>query len=92
MLSFNAVVLNIGHPSSTSSDAVDDVQVAVSPADAAGVSCNAANNNVGVGVLPDNGRGAAAASPLPGGPASPSPGRPAAPSSSGTTPPSGGTG
>jgi hypothetical protein len=101
VLSFNAVVLNIGRPGSTSSDAIDDVQVAVNPADAAGVSCNAANNDVGVGVLPGTGQGAAAATTRPGGPASPpsgapsspSAGAPSSPSSGGTAPPSsGGTG
>jgi hypothetical protein len=105
VLAPNAVVLNIGHPASTASDAVDDVQVAVPPAFAAGVTCNAANNNVGVGVLPAGGRGAAsttpssgpassssgATNPSPGGTASPS-GGPASPSSGRTTPPSGGTG
>lgn len=105
VLAPNAVVLNIGHPASTASDAVDDVQVAVPPAFAAGVTCNAANNNVGVGVLPAGGRGAAsttpssgpassssgATNPSPGGTASPS-GGPTSPSSGRTTPPSGGTG
>jgi hypothetical protein len=90
VLASNAVVLNIGHPVSTASDAVDDVQVAVAPADAPGVTCNAANNNVGVGVLPGNGRAAAAATtPSPGGSASPSSGRSASPSG-GPASPSGG--
>lgn len=70
VLSADAVVVNVGHPASTSSAAVADVQVAVSPADAAGVSCNAANNNVGVGVLSGNGQGAAT-SPAPGSTSSP---------------------
>ncbi len=59
LLTIDAVVLDIGRPASTSADAVDDVQVAVNPPDAAGVSCNAANANVGVGILPANGQGAA---------------------------------
>ena len=67
VLAPNAVVLTIGHPVSTASDAVDDVQVALPPAYAAGVSCNAANNNVGVGVLPASGRGATSATRPPGG-------------------------
>ncbi len=105
VLAPTAVVLNIGHPVSTASDAVDDVQVAVAPGYAAGVSCNAANNNVGVGVLPAGGRGATPVTPSSGG-TNPSPGStvrsrgsaspsggPAAPSPGGTTPPpSGGTG
>ena len=105
VLAASAVVLNIGHPVSTASDAVYDVQVAVNPADAGGVSCNAANNNVGIGVLPGNGRGAAAAAPAPGGTAPSSrrttpppggttspPGGPGSPSPGGTTSPPGGTG
>jgi hypothetical protein len=104
VLAPNAVVLNVGHPSSTASDAVDDVQVAVPPAYAAGVGCNAANNNVGVGVLPANGRGALSTTPSPGstipsspGGTNPSPGGPASrgrasPPPGQTTPPSGGTG
>lgn len=52
VLSTNAVVLAIQHPSSSSSGASDDVQVAVSPVDAGGVSCNAANNDIGVGIMP----------------------------------------
>lgn len=106
VLAPSAVVLNIGHPVSTSSDAVDDVQVAVAPAYAAGVTCNAANNNVGVGVLPANGQGATSTTPStnpsPGSPAgsrgsaapsggSASPsGGPTSPSSGGATPPSSG--
>jgi len=105
VLAPNAVVLNIGHPVSAASGAVDDVQVAVAPAYAAAVACNAANNNVGVGVLPANGRGAIGTTPSSGG-TSPSPGGtarshgsaspsggPTSPSSGGATPPaSGGTG
>lgn len=104
VLAPSAVVLNIGHPSSTASDAVDDVQVAVPPAYAAGVSCNAANNNVGVGVLPANGQGALSTTPSPGSTTPSSPGGTnsppggsasrgrASPPSGQTTPPSGGTG
>ena len=105
VLAPNAVVLTIDHPVSTASDAVDDVQIAVPPGYAASVGCNAANNNVGVGVLPAGGRGATSATP-PAGATTPSPGgtarsrgsaspsgAPAAPSPGGTTPPpSGGTG
>ena len=105
VLAPDAVVLNIGHPVSAASGAVDDVQVAVAPGYAAGVACNAANNNVGVGVLPANGRGAIGTPPSSGG-TSPSPsgrarshgsaapsGGPTPPSSGGaTSPASGGTG
>jgi hypothetical protein len=73
VLSSDAVVVNISRPASTSSNAVEDVQIAVSPADAAGVSCNAANSNVGVGVLSGNAQGAASTTPSPGAtPTSPS--------------------
>src|SRR5215469_8492898 len=94
VLAPNAVVLNIGHPVSAASGAVDDVQVAVAPAYAAAVACNAANNNVGVGVLPANGRGPAGTIPSSGG-TSPSPGGTArshgsAAPSGGPTSPSGG--
>jgi hypothetical protein len=53
-LSTNAVVLNIQHALGDSSDAVYDVQVGVNPADASGVTCDAANNNVGLGIVPGN--------------------------------------
>ena len=105
VLAPNAVVLSIGHPVSTASNAVDDVQVAVAPAYAASVTCNAANNNVGVGVLPANGRGATGTIPSPGGTnpsprgtaqshgtASPSGGPTSLSPGGATPPPSGGTG
>ncbi len=61
-LAADAVVLAIGAPSATSgSTAVADVEVAVNPSDAGPVACNAANGIVGIAVLPDGGRGAAAA-------------------------------
>lgn len=50
-LSSNAVVLSIGRPLGTGSNAVYDVQVGVNPTDAGGVACNAANNNVGIGIM-----------------------------------------
>lgn len=56
MLTTNAVVMSIGNASSASSGNADDVQVAVNPGDAGGVSCNAANNNVSVGIVPGNGQ------------------------------------
>ncbi len=61
-LAANAVVLAIGTPSTISgSTAIADVEVALNPADAGPVACNAANGIVGIAVLPDGGRGAAAA-------------------------------
>lgn len=62
VLTTNAVVLGIGNPSSTSDGNTDNVQVAVNPADAASVACSAANNNVGVGIIPGNGSSGAASS------------------------------
>jgi hypothetical protein len=63
LLTHDAVVLAIGHPTSSTSNAVDDVQVALNPPDAGPVACNAANGIVGIGILPGNGQGAAAAAP-----------------------------
>jgi uncharacterized membrane protein YgcG len=56
VLTTNAVVMAIGDPSSATTGNADDVQVAVNPGDAGGVSCNAANNNVSVGIVPGNGQ------------------------------------
>jgi uncharacterized membrane protein YgcG len=56
VLTTNAVVQGIGNPSNASTGNSDDVQVAVNPSDAGGVSCNAANNNVSVGIVPPNGQ------------------------------------
>jgi hypothetical protein len=61
-LAADAVVLAIGTPSTISgSTAIADVEVALNPSDAGPVACNAANGIVGIAVLPDGGRGAAAA-------------------------------
>lgn len=60
VLSANAVVLGVGNPASTTNGNTDDVQVAVSPADAASVACSAANDNVGLGILPGSGQSGAA--------------------------------
>lgn len=61
LLTTNAVVLNIENPTSAGGGTTDDVQVAVNPPDAGGVSCNAANDNVGVGIIPGNGQSGSAA-------------------------------
>jgi hypothetical protein len=61
-LAADAIVLAIGAPSATSgSTAIADVEVALNPTDAGAVACNASNGIVGIAVLPDGGRGAAAA-------------------------------
>jgi hypothetical protein len=52
MLSSNAVVLDISRPLGNNDSAVYDVQVGVDPTDAGGVACDAANNNVGIGIVP----------------------------------------
>jgi hypothetical protein len=57
MLTSDAIVLGINRPSSTTSTATSDVQVALNPADAGPVSCNAANGIVSVAVLPGSGAG-----------------------------------
>ncbi|HEY2579558.1 MAG TPA: hypothetical protein VGI74_24880 [Streptosporangiaceae bacterium] len=54
LLTSNAVVLSVQHPLDNSSSAVFDVQLGVSPGDVGGVTCNAANNNVSVGIIPGN--------------------------------------
>jgi hypothetical protein len=56
VLTTNAVVMAIGNPYDAINGNADDVQVAVNPGDAGGVSCNAANNNVSVGIIPGNGQ------------------------------------
>jgi hypothetical protein len=51
-LASNAVVLGISVPPAATSASAIDVRVALDPAVAGIVTCNAANNNVGVAVLP----------------------------------------
>ena len=58
-LTSDAVVLNISRPASTTSTAVDDVQVALNPANAGAVACNAASGIVGIAILPGTGQPAA---------------------------------
>ena len=59
MLAANAVVLAISAPAAASSQSAIDVRVALAPAVAGAVACNAANGNVGVAVLPQPGSGGA---------------------------------
>ncbi len=64
LLTADAVVLAIGAPAATSgSQAQADVEVAVDPADAGAVACNAANGIVSVAVLPGGGLGPGPARP-----------------------------
>lgn len=52
MLAANAIVLAISAPAAATSQSAIDVRVALAPAVAGTVACNAANGNVGVAVLP----------------------------------------
>ncbi|HEV2376252.1 MAG TPA: hypothetical protein VGS19_29290 [Streptosporangiaceae bacterium] len=100
VLSTNAVVLGVGFASSSSNSGTSDVRVAVNPADAGAVTCNAANGNVGVAVLPAHG-GSAVSGPAPASSTVPSQqathrhltrrGRHGTAPSSGTTPSTGAT-
>ena len=58
-LASNAVVLGIGVPPAATSSSSIDVRVALEPAVAGVVTCNAANNNVAVAVLPGPASGGA---------------------------------
>jgi hypothetical protein len=63
-LDANAIVISISTPGINSgTSAMADVEVALTPADAGAVACNASNGIVGIAVLPNGGRGAGAASP-----------------------------
>ncbi|HTT51622.1 MAG TPA: hypothetical protein VMH35_09510 [Streptosporangiaceae bacterium] len=89
LLAADALVLAIGTPAAASgSQAQADVEVAVSPADAGPVACNAANGVAAVAVLPAGTTAAPSAAPGRGA-GSPSPGRQAG---SASPVPGGGTG
>jgi hypothetical protein len=63
-LAANAIVLSMTAPGvGSGSSSQLDVEVALAPADAGQVACNAANAIVGLAVLPNDGRGAAGAVP-----------------------------
>ena len=57
LLASNAVVLGISAPPTAASASAVDVRVALDPAAAGAVACNAANANVGVAVLPGSATG-----------------------------------
>jgi len=57
LLASNAVVLGIGAPPAAASASAVDVRVALDPAAAGAVTCNAANSNVAVAVLPGSATG-----------------------------------
>lgn len=54
LLSGDAIVLKVSAPSAASSSAVADVEVALTPATAGAVACNASNGIIGVAVAPGN--------------------------------------
>src|SRR5215472_801464 len=56
-LASNAVVLGISAPPTAASASAVDARVALDPAAAGAVACNAANSNVGVAVLPGSATG-----------------------------------
>jgi hypothetical protein len=58
VLATGAVVLGISAPGAAASQSAIDVRVALDPAAAGAVACNAANGNVGVAMLPQPGGGA----------------------------------
>lgn len=58
VLATGAVVLGISAPAAAASQSAIDVRVALTPAAAGAVACNAANGNVGVAMLPRPGSGA----------------------------------
>jgi hypothetical protein len=63
-LAANAIVISINTPEINSgTSAMSDVEVALAPADAGAVACNASNGIVGIAVLPNGDRGAGAANP-----------------------------
>ena len=79
LLTANALVLAIGAPAATSgSQAQADVEVAVNPADAGAVACNAANGIVGIAMLPAGGGVRLAPAPTPSGSVSSGPASPGA--------------
>jgi hypothetical protein len=59
LLASNAVVLGISAPPAAASTSAVDVRVALDPAAAGAVTCNAANTNVGVAVMPGPAAGGA---------------------------------
>jgi hypothetical protein len=58
VLATGAVVLGISAPTAAASQSAIDVRVALNPAAAGAVACNAANGDVGVAMLPQPGSGA----------------------------------
>ena len=77
LLSGDAVVLSISAPSATSSSAVADVEVALDPATAGAVACNASNGILSVAVTPGSFLSQGSAASGAGSSAGTTPGQPA---------------
>ena len=67
LLSGDAVVLGLTPPSASSSSAVADVEVALNPATAGAVACNASNGILGVSINPGSSLSQGAGNTFPGG-------------------------
>jgi hypothetical protein len=72
-LSPNAIVLGVSVPPPALNDSALDVRVAVYPAAAGAVACNAANGNVSIAILPAGRAAAAGGAPTPSVPPTPAP-------------------
>jgi hypothetical protein len=73
LLSGDAVVLGLSAPSASSSSAVADVEVALSPATAGAVACNASNGILGVSINPGSSLSQGSGNTFPGAGASTAP-------------------
>jgi hypothetical protein len=73
LLSGDAVVLGLSTPSGTSSSAVSDVEVAISPATAGAVACSASNGLLGVSINPGSSVSQGTGTTFPGASASTAP-------------------
>src|SRR6201996_7606484 len=73
LLSGDAVVRGVSTPSASSSSAVADVEVALSPATAGAVACSASNGILGVSINPGSSLAQGSGSTFPGGGASTAP-------------------
>jgi hypothetical protein len=75
VLTRNAIITNLMLPSASSGNSNIGVDIAINPADAGVVTCNAANNWTAVAIMPANAQGQPSAAPPVPAP-SPNPGRP----------------
>jgi hypothetical protein len=82
LLSGDAVVLGLSTPSASSSSAVADVEVALNPATAGAVACNASNGILGVSINPGSSVSSGTGTTLPGPGASTAPSQTPSPTGS----------